>query len=843
VNPGDVISRYRILGRLGKGGMGVVYRAEDTRLERQVALKFLPHEGFTEQAKYRFLNEARAAAKARHPNICPIYDIEEADGELFLAMACIEGETLSGRIAHGPLAPQQAAEIGAQVAAGLACAHGLGIIHRDIKSSNIMVDAAGQAFIMDFGLALSSDATRLTTEGTSVGTPGYMSPEQVLGRGIDARTDIWSLGVVLFEMMTGELPFRREHRAAVTHAILHDETPPLPSDTPAELRQIVTKALAKDPALRWQTAAEMEARLKGQTPEAVPTQTMAIGTPAAAKRRRPLLAAALAAAVLLSAGAFAAYRLVDARHNEAAATLGTKHVAILPFQIVGPAEGIATVADGMVEILTAALSDFEHFQGAVTAVPSSEIRRRGITTAEAARKFFGATLAITGSAQPAGGKVQFTVSLVEAATLRQIGGRSFVYDPKDPLASRDQAVNVMVRMIHFDVPQAARAAITAGDTSRPTAYSAYIEGRGLLARYDLPGNVDKAVARFTDATREDPKYALAYAGLGEAYWRKARATGDAEAAALAEQNAERAVQLDGSLAIVHSVLGAVYHDGGRQDEAIREFQRAMELAPGNAEAPRQLAEIYSSLGRFDEAETLYKQSTQARPTDWYGHLLLGLFYAERERYDEAESALNRAKALTPDNDVVRGDLGAVYRMHGRYKDAVEEYQQALRIRSNAPTYAGLAGAYYYEHRFAEAVAAAEAAIDLDSSDYRFWGNLGIYAQRAPGSEAKSAAALRRAVELAEKFGETQKANYGVHANLAEYRARLGDRKGALAEIDRIPQEARPPYAIRLAIAYELAGQRERAIAVIRANLKTAASLNQVKNDPDLGVLWRDAKPQ
>jgi serine/threonine-protein kinase len=827
--------------------MGVVYRAEDTRLERPVALKFLPHGGFIEQSKSRFLNEARAAAKARHPNICPIYDIEEADGELFIAMACIEGETLTQKLARGPLQPLQAAEVAVQVASGLACAHRLGIVHRDIKSSNIMLDAAGQAFIMDFGLALSSDATRLTSDGTSVGTPAYMSPEQAQGRDVDARTDIWSLGVVLYEMLTGSAPFRRAHRDALIYAIIHDPAPALPESLPVPLHEIVAKALAKNPEDRWQSVAEVEKLLRrylgtsstGSHWDAFATETLITPAPAAKHRRRWWLAA-LVAAVLLS-GAAAVWRFADARRpSESAVTRpASKHVAILPFQTAGTGQATASIADGMIEILTAALSDFEHFQRGFTAVPTSEIRRRGITTAEAARRFFGATLAITGSAQPAGDKLEFTANLVDTAAGRQIGTRTFLYDPGDPLASRDRAVNTVLQMLNVEVPTAAHATIAAGDTAQPTAYSAYLEGRGLLARYDVPGNVDKAIGTLTAAVRQDPKYALAYAGLGEAYWRKARATGDKQAGTLAAQNAEYAVQLDGSLPIVHSVLGSVYRDAGRQQDAINEFLRSMELAPGNAEAPRQLAEIYTALGRFDEAEKLYVRSTKSRPTDWYGHLLLGVFYYERERYPEAETELNQAKALTPDNDLVRRDLGSVYRMHGRYQEAVEEFQQALRIRSNAATYAALGGAYFYEHKFAEAVAALEAAIDLNSSDYRYWGNLGIYYRWTPGNETKAAPALQRAVELATNFAETRKSDSSIRADLAEYRARLGDSKGALAEIDRIPAAARAPLTARLAIVYELTGHRDRAIEIVRQNLKNPASLNRIKDDPDLAAVWRD----
>ena len=449
---------------------------------------------------------------------------------------------------------------------------------------------------------------------------------------------------------------------------------------------------------------------------------------------------------------------------------------------------------------------------------------------------------ITGSAQPAGNDIQFTINLIDAATLRQIGAKMFIYDVRNPVASRNQAVEIVAGLLKADLSPATRTAISAGDTATPDAYSAYLRGRGLMARYDVGGNVDKAIASFTEAVRQDSKFALAYAGLGEAWWRKS-ALGDKEAARLARENAESAVQLDPNLALVHSVLGGVYSDAGMTPEAIAEFQKAMQLSPGNAEAPRQLAAIYASSGRFQDAEALYLQAIKSRPTDWYGHYLLGIFYYQRERYPESEESLNRAKALTPDNDLVSRNLGAIYRMHGKYKEAIEEFQHTLKIRTNALTYGALAGTYFYEHRFAEAVTAGEAALDLDSTDYRYWGNLGAYYKSAPGNEAKSAPALRRAVELGLKVQETRPTDVSVRANLAEYYARLGDGRAALAHVEKIPAAARKPLTTRLALAYELSGHRDQAIAVIRANLTSAASLNQIKDDPDLAALWNDPKFQ
>lgn len=845
MKPGDVISRYRITGRLGAGGMGVVYQAEDLRLQRSVALKFLPQDSLTEQGRARFLNEARAAALARHPNICPIHDIDEADGELFIVMAFLEGETLQRIIARGPIEPARVVPISMQVASGLACAHGLGIIHRDIKSSNILIDRTGLASILDFGLALSADAMRVTVAGTSVGTPAYMSPEQARGDALDHRTDLWSLGVVMFEMLTGVLPFRSENHAAMLNAIIHDPPPKLSSmraGVPPELERIVAKALQKNPASRWKSADELWAALKlvdiGSSPvrDADATRTLA-ATPSVKARfssssRKVVIGGVLAAGL----GAAGVYQYGPWRPSQLATPVipAAKHVAVLPFQATG--EGVGPVADGMVEILSGALTQFD----GVTTVPPGDLRRGKISTPEGAHRYHGVTLAITGTAQPAGDQVRFVVTLTDAVKLREIANRTFFYDPKNPLASRDQAVAQVAQLLHLQLPVAARSAIVSGDPPQAGAYSAYIEGRGFLARPDLPGNIDRAVSSFTSATRQDPKYALAYAGLADAYLRKTRATGDPQWASLASQNAEYAERLDSSLAMVHSVLGAVYTAGGRQADAIAEYQKAMELAPGNAEAPRQLAEIYNTMGRFQEAEALYIRSRNARPTDWQSHLLLGLFYYERERYEEAISEVEVAKSLTPDNDMVRRNLGVVYRMSGRYEQSIQEYQQALRIRSNATTYAALGGAYFYQHRFQEAVAAVEAAIDLDSNDYRYWGNLGIYCRWSPGSEGKSVPALRRAIELATKLRDVRKADYNLRADLAEYKARLGDTRNALAEVAEIPEAVRAPLTARLAIVYELSGQRSRAIAVIKANLKNPASLNQIKDDPDLAEVWREA---
>ena len=827
--------------------MGVVYCAEDGKLNRQVALKFLPLDSIGENDKRRFLNEARLAASARHPNICPIYDIDEDDGRLFIAMALLDGQTLRQKLAAGPMSMPQALSIAGQIAGGLHRAHSLGIVHRDIKSGNIMVDPAGHVSIMDFGLALHPETARLTDVGRTVGTPGYMSPEQAQGLRVDPRSDIWSLGVVLFEMVTGRLPFRREHAAAVAHAIVSDPVPDIASlraGVPADLIVAIRKAMAKRPEDRWQSAEDLAAALRAIKPAAgdrdLEETQLLTGQMTIAPQgfRRWMLLAGLGLVLLTSGFGYWHFRRSNVASVPPAPVSSQRQVAVLPFDVPGSDAATHTISDGLEEVLTDALSNST---SDLVSVPLNEIRGRKIGTADEAQRIYGVAYTITGKAEPvAGGKLNFTLNATDAATSRQTGSETFIYDPANPVESRDRAVAAEMKLLKVDLTPAAataESAARAGDSAAPEAYSAYLKGRGLLVRYDVAGNVDKALALFQSAVKSDPHYALAWSGLAEAELQKARALGRKEWSQAAVRDAEHAERLDDSLGLAHSILGRIYASGGREDDAVRELKRAIEISPGNPEAPRELARVYSNLGRFPEAEASYLRATAARPTDWYAHMLLGIFYYSRERYGEAEKELKKARDLTPDNENVLRVLGGILTVQGRYPEAIEQYRQALKIRADAGTYAALGNAYFHQHRYQEAVDANEAAIDMTSTVYAFWGNGGVYYKWLKGSEQKSAPSLRRAIELGLKNLETNPRDYSLLANLAEYYARLGQAKQAAEKLRAIPRAAEKPLASRMATVYELTGKRADAIRVIRENLRTKASLNQIRDEPDLSSLW------
>lgn len=861
---GDSISHYRILAEIGKGGMGVVYKAEDTRLHRTVALKFLTPDqqavlGEDVEQKQRFLREARIAARLSHPNICPIHEVDEVDGTLFFAMAYIEGQTLGQMIKSTIQLPEsQILDLAIQIANGLEEARRQNVVHRDIKSSNIIVTPQGHVYILDFGLALAEGTSRLTVSGQVYGTPGYMSPEQARGQEIDHRSDVWALGVVLYEMLTGRRPFGSASHLQTLYAIVNEDPAPIEQlrpDLPAAYSQIVNKALAKNPELRWQTAGELAEALRQvretgrQASRPSPTYnegeeattTLRVGNNGGTSRRRTWLAWGSAAALVVSLLG----GLVYWRSTAASRTTREKHVAVLPFDVIGNDANLRATTDGLVETLTSRLTGMEELPWKIQVVPASEIRARKITSAEDARRLYGANLVIAGSAQPAdNSSVQLIMNLIDTETMRQTGSRTLQLNLGNPIAIRDAAFGSLIRLLEVQLTPGKNMSLDGsasgpGETANPDAYGDYLRGRGYLARFDVAGNIEGAIQSMESALRRDPNYTLARVSLAEAYWRKALQSSDKQWAARAIAEAEKAVQMTPDLAAARSRLGDIYSQNGRPDDAIRELQAALRIDPGHVEAHRALAMLYENMGRVSEAEAAYVEVTQRRPSDWLAFVYLGVFYWNQNRYDQAEAAFERAKTLTPDNEIVYRNLAGMRLRQGRYADAQKEVQRALQLTPSARGYSLLGLAYYYNRRYVEAAKALESSVSIDPAYYIGWGNLGSAYRQIPGSKEKADAAFRKAIELGQKRLEVTPTNYSVRANLTEYWAKLGNISEALAEMARIPPQRQGEFWGRLALAYELCGKRAEAVRFVQQALASEAMPQEVKDDPELTGLLVD----
>jgi len=840
---GSTISHYRITGKIGEGGMGVVYLAEDTRLDRAVALKFLQADSMDDSRRHRFLQEAQAAARVHHPNICPIYEIDEDAGRIFFVMAYVEGETIGDLVQrHRVLPLDLALDLAIQVASGLDAAHRQGIVHRDIKSNNIITDKQGHACILDFGVALREGSERITESGGAVGTPAYMSPEQAQGLEMDRRSDIWSLGIVLFEMLAGRLPFRGGTQFNVLYAIVKDNVPDVAAlrpDVPPALQHALRKALNKEPEKRWQTAGEFAAELR-RIRESLSQDTVTLlVTPAVPPAARPAwLKRGLFAAALLVAlvAAYFGWRDLWPR---GAALPEEKQIAVLPLDIASQDENLRVLADGLMETVTTKLTQLDELQGKLLVVPASEIRSRKITSAEAARRIYGANLVITGSAHRWGKQIQLTLNLVDTAKMRQIAGRTFDFDTDDPIALRDGAVNGVIQLLTLRVSPAGSAAMASGETSTPGAYTEYLKGVGYLARYDVRGNIDRALAAFQEAVRQDPKYALAWAGLGDAYWKKAYQATDKQWRTLAMESIQRAIQMDAGLAAPHVRLSVILAANGQAAEAVEEARKALRIAPDNADAFRALAAAFVAAGQFDDAEQAYLDAIRRQPADWTGHFTLGNFYMRQGRPAQARTAWESARKLTPDNEMVHRSLAILSANEGRFKEASDMLERTLKFEPGGRTYSTLGVTLYYQRRFAEAAAALQSAVSLDPGVYLIWGNLGTVLRHLPGQEQKATAAFAKAIELGGKVLQAKPADRNTWANMAEYHAKLGQREQALREIQQIPVADRNAYPDRLVLAYELIGERRRAVEMLLSLPANATGWNYIRRDPDLDALWAD----
>jgi serine/threonine-protein kinase len=847
---GRTINSYEILEKLGAGGFGVVYKARDLKLDRIVALKFLPadiHSG--EQSYSQFFKEARAASALDHPNVGTIHGIEEtADGQPFIVMAYYDGETLSRRIRRGPLAPAHAVSIAAEMARGLAEAHSHNIVHRDVKPGNTIITLQGRIKIVDFGLARILQSATSTQTATITGTAAYMSPEQALGRLSDQRTDVWSLGVVLYEMLTGRLPFPGDNVPGILFGVTSAAPVPM-GELPRELQQIVYRALAKDPTQRYQSAAEMAADLEALLPggqdsssgrtvtikgfrKSVDSASQSVLTapaPQAWRRWWP----AFAAIPILAAAAL--FLLPSPRGRGPSAE---KHIAVLPFINAGHNPASDALVDGLQESLTGRLSNLEVGNQALWVVPAAEVRRRGVADAAAARREFGANLVVSGSILRDERSVHLTVNLIDANSLRQLGSGVIEDRTGDLSVLQNDAITRLANLMGIRVNAETQRA--AGGSVTPAAYEQYLKGLGALQRYDKPGNIDAAIREFESATAADPHAALAFAGLGEAYLLKNKLDQDPRWFEQADANCQRAVQLNDHLAPVYVTLGRIHTATGKQDLALQEFDHALQLEPRNADALFGQAAVFENLGRFQDAEQTLRRACALRPDYWDGYSKLALFYIRQHRYAEAERQFRRVIQLTPDNSAAWLNLGVALRNEDRVDEAIVAYRKSLELAPSYGAYNNLATLYTVQEKYAEATPLLEKALQLNENDYRLWINYANLCERL-GRQQKAEEASRRALPRLEAEARLKPQDAGVQASLALLYVTLHDREKGLARLAMV--EAMAPedrdIMIRLAEAYEGAGNRARAVAWLNKALQHGSTPEKLQRIPELRPVLTD----
>jgi len=783
----DFGPRYRIETLLGQGGMGRVYKAYDKELNRTVAIKVVRQGAMGEaDALNRFKQELVLASKISHKNILRIHDLGEVNGMKFITMAYVEGKDLHQIIKENPKLPlERALKFATQLAGALAAAHAEDVVHRDLKPQNILLDKNDQVYISDFGLAKSfaEGAVGMTQTGAFLGTPRYMSPEQVEGKPTDGRADLYAYGLILYEMVTGDVPFTGDSTLKVMYQRIQ-EKPKSPklvnADLPNWLVRIIMRCLEKEPADRYQTAYEILTDLQGadtgsRSGVSHSGSSIQIRLPEFAERRWVW---AVAGVVLLVALAFA---IPPVRHLILPGGKGSssvsgvpplssgRFVAVLPLQILGDPSQLSYVAQGIEEALSAKLFQLKDVR--VTPSDAADKTDQKQPLPKIARAL-GANLLVQGALQGSGDKIRITMKLEDVADGKRLWSREFNGVVADLFTLQDQIYNELVSGLKINPTNDEIATAEARPTNNTAAYDFYLRGRNSMRGHD-PKIIQAALDYFDQALKEDPKFALAYTGIADASLRMYKIKKDSFWTQKALAAAQQAEQLNDKLPEVHATLGSVYRATGKYSESVAELTRALSLAPNSDDFYRRLGDVYLDSGNGAKALEAYQKAVQLNPYYWVNQNALGNAYAGRADFPKALQVFQQVTTLEPDVNVGFENVGNVYLQQGKYQESIPYFQKALQIEPSSSTYSNLGTSYFFLKQYSNAVEMFEKAVAINPNDTDLMVNLAD-AYRGSGQQDKARTTYQQAIASGFKELQTNPQNAEVMSEMALSYAKIGD---------------------------------------------------------------------
>ena len=842
--------RYRIDALLGQGGMGRVYKAYDKELDRTVAIKVVRQGMMGEaDALKRFKQELLLASKISHKNILRIHDMGSVGDTRFITMAFIEGRDLHQIIKDNPKMPlDRVLKYARQLADALAAAHAEGVVHRDLKPQNLLVDKDDNLYVSDFGLAKSFEegAVGMTKTGAFLGTPRYMSPEQVEGRPADQRSDLYAYGLILYELLAGDVPFTGESTLKVMYQRIQ-ETPKSPKllnpALPNWIVRITMRCLEREADKRYQSAYEILADLQGgASGSASGSRSVQIQLPDFGAKKWIWVAGAFAAIMILGATIAVVKHWISwpgAGTPGASGASGVpplasgRFVAVLPLQVVGDQSQLGYLAEGIEEALSAKLFQLKDVRVASTDAAGKIDQKQPLP--KIARSL-GANLLVLGTLQGSGTKIRIDMRVEDVADAKRLWSKEFEGGTNDLFALEDQIYGQLVTALNINASNEELAKAEARPTDNLAAYDLYLRGRNSLRGHDGK-SIQAALDYFDQALKSDRTFALAYTGVADASLRMYRTKKDGFWTQKALAAAQQAEQLNDKLPEVHSTMGSVYRVTGKYSEAITELKRSISLAPNSDEAYRRLGSAYLESGQGKEAIEAFQKAIQLNPYFWGNQNSLGDAYMGLGDYPKALEAFQQVTALEPEIDAGYENVGVVYVQQNKCQESIPYLQKALQIEPYFSTYSNLGTAYFCLKQYTNSVEMFEKAVQLNPNDTQTMVNLAD-AYRWAGQKDKARTIYEQSISLGYKELQTNPQDSGVMMQVALSYAKIGNAQ----EADRYIRRARAidkrnvNYMYAEAEIDALLGRVPEALKALKEALDNHYPAESAASDPELANL-------